>query len=675
MPDPGNSLSTAQSLSLTTTVQPFSDSVSATDPFDYFRVTLSNRSSLNLSLMGLNGDANLALVRDANNNGAIDAGEVIARSTNTGLLSELVNSANLAAGDYFIEVSWASGATVNYSFSSVMQPSPTSAIDWRNPTTGDMTIWTTNGNTIVESNTITGFSPNWQLAARGDFDNNGTSDWVWRDVTNNSVHITLLNGTQVIDQGTISVPGLTNWQVQAGDLNADNRSDLIWRNPQTGEVAFWAMNGKTITAGGNVSPGSNWRIEGLGDLNGNGTTDVIMRNSATGGLVFWLMNGVSITTGFTWGALGLEWQVRQVGDLGVPSTGTNNTSGTSDLVWRNNQTGEIAFWLMNGTTIAQGGIINPGTAWQIDGLADLNRDSRQDVVLRSQAGEVAFWLMNGITVSEGRAQAVGTNWQIEGMRDLNWDNRADLIWRETQSGQVVNWLMNGTALLPESGSLTTIPTNWQSGVRSNRSEPVPAIDEAGNTITTAFDIGTLSGNGSYAGALSSFDVNDYYNLTITTNASYNFLLSGLTANANLQLISSSGAVVASSTNAGIANEQLTQSLAAGTYYVRVYGESAIDTRYSLSASLQAIASTPRLLKDLNVEPKDSNPENFVSMNGWIYLTAEDPLNGIELWKSDGTANGTMLLKDINPGVEESDPWDLTVIGNTLFFTAYDPING
>uniref|UniRef100_UPI00056C1DDD hypothetical protein n=1 Tax=Microcystis aeruginosa TaxID=1126 RepID=UPI00056C1DDD len=47
----------------------------------------------------------------------------------------------------------------------------------------------------------------------------------------------------------------------------------------------------------------------------------------------------------------------------------------------------------------------------------------------------------------------------------------------------------------------------------------------------------------------------------------------------------------------------------------------------------------------------------------------------ELWKSDGTAAGTVLVKDINPGSSSSYPGSLTAVGNTLFFTAYDGLGG
>ena len=47
----------------------------------------------------------------------------------------------------------------------------------------------------------------------------------------------------------------------------------------------------------------------------------------------------------------------------------------------------------------------------------------------------------------------------------------------------------------------------------------------------------------------------------------------------------------------------------------------------------------------------------------------------ELWKSDGTASGTVMVKDINSGSGSSSPSSLTAVGNTLYFRANDGTNG
>ncbi|MCB9869876.1 MAG: hypothetical protein H6837_08460 [Planctomycetes bacterium] len=73
--------------------------------------------------------------------------------------------------------------------------------------------------------------------------------------------------------------------------------------------------------------------------------------------------------------------------------------------------------------------------------------------------------------------------------------------------------------------------------------------------------------------------------------------------------------------------------------------------------------------------KSSNPLHLVALGTTVLFYAGDPTYGGELWKSDGTAAGTVLVKDILPGSYGSGPSDLTVVGSTVFFTASDKSNG
>jgi ELWxxDGT repeat protein len=68
----------------------------------------------------------------------------------------------------------------------------------------------------------------------------------------------------------------------------------------------------------------------------------------------------------------------------------------------------------------------------------------------------------------------------------------------------------------------------------------------------------------------------------------------------------------------------------------------------------------------------TNP-GFTAVNGVLFFRADDGLSGRELWKSDGTAAGTVQVKDIYPGRGESSPQNLINVGGTLLFVAYsDP---
>ena len=71
----------------------------------------------------------------------------------------------------------------------------------------------------------------------------------------------------------------------------------------------------------------------------------------------------------------------------------------------------------------------------------------------------------------------------------------------------------------------------------------------------------------------------------------------------------------------------------------------------------------------------SGPPFLTTDDGTIFFAADDGTNGRELWKTDGTAAGTMLEEDVNPGVADSAPRDLTLFGGATYFSADDGTSG
>ena len=85
----------------------------------------------------------------------------------------------------------------------------------------------------------------------------------------------------------------------------------------------------------------------------------------------------------------------------------------------------------------------------------------------------------------------------------------------------------------------------------------------------------------------------------------------------------------------------------------------------------------------------SSPSDLTAVGNVLYFAAYDPVQtGNELWKSDGTAAGTMMVADINPNSTTqtygghtytypagSSPTSLTAMGDELFFLADDGVHG
>jgi ELWxxDGT repeat protein len=81
------------------------------------------------------------------------------------------------------------------------------------------------------------------------------------------------------------------------------------------------------------------------------------------------------------------------------------------------------------------------------------------------------------------------------------------------------------------------------------------------------------------------------------------------------------------------------------------------------------------VKDIRHGSKSAYPSDLTNVNGTLFFTVDDGVHGDELWKSDGTASGTMMVRDIRAGPRVSDPFSLTAADATLFFTARDGVHG
>jgi hypothetical protein len=95
-------------------------------------------------------------------------------------------------------------------------------------------------------------------------------------------------------------------------------------------------------------------------------------------------------------------------------------------------------------------------------VGDLDDDEKADIVWRNTTtGDVAGWLMDGLSLDSFGviADAVSTDWVIKNVEDLDGNGKADLVWRHT-NGDVAGWLMDGLGL-DSFGVIATVSDDWK----------------------------------------------------------------------------------------------------------------------------------------------------------------------------------------------------------------------
>ncbi len=257
-------------------------------------------------------------------------------------------------------------------------------------------------------------------------DDNGTAG----DFSDDSVIYTPNNGfngtdsfTYELNNGLTTQTATVDINVTSGD-NVGSSADIFWRNSQIGNNLAWVMNGTNLDQSNPIqaeSADSPLEMRGAGDFDGDGQKDILWRDTNTGDVSFWLMEGSQFkSTASSSQASDLNWEIRGTGDF--------DSDGEEDIVWRNTETGENAVWLMNGT--------------QLDQAVFMTRQSNGENLLVPEDGL----------------------WEMQGAGDLDSDGDADILWRNTESQDVYYWRMEGTEYV-ESVLIASLPMSGEWEVR------------------------------------------------------------------------------------------------------------------------------------------------------------------------------------------------------------------
>jgi hypothetical protein len=328
-----------------------------------------------------------------------------------------------------------------------------------------------------------------------DFTGNGLSDVLWEyedtakpsDPNNGQVGIWLMNGTTPTATPVIAqVPG--SWQaVTTGDFNGDGMADILWKyddianpsDPNNGSIAIWMMNGTTPTSEQVIQQAPlDWQPIATGDFTGNGIDDIVWEYENTanpsdpsnGQVAIWLMNDGTPYTEQVIAQVPAHWQIITTGDF--------SGNGKSDLLWEYENTanpadpnnGEVAIWMMNGTTpVSEQIIAQVPASWHAIATGDFSGNGMDDIVweynnsanpLDPNNGDVAIWMMDGaIPVSTQVIQQVPASWQVVTTGDFYGTGKDDIVWQNTANGQAAIWQMNGPTPTAET-VFATPPAGW-----------------------------------------------------------------------------------------------------------------------------------------------------------------------------------------------------------------------
>ncbi|MEO1561674.1 MAG: pre-peptidase C-terminal domain-containing protein, partial [Cyanobacteria bacterium J06632_19] len=117
------------------------------------------------------------------------------------------------------------------------------------------------------------------------------------------------------------------------------------------------------------------------------------------------------------------------------------------------------------------------------------------------------------------------------------------------------------------------------------------FDSAGNNFNNAREVSVDSQTKVIRDWVGKLDSQDYYRFNLSNTSDFKVVVDGLIADADLQLLSSQGNILANSVNGGAASESINQILDKGTYYLKLYSYNNSETFYNLKLSASLPSQT------------------------------------------------------------------------------------
>ena len=248
-----------------------------------------------------------------------------------------------------------------------------------------------------------------------------TNDLVWWNAASGDVVAWQMIGPEFTGNSEIAAQvGDTNWRLAAtGDLNGDGATDFAWQHAVSGQISVWLFDAadrtnKRFTSQVIATVDPSWRLSTAGDLDGDGKADLLWRNTTSGENSVWLMNGFAFQSRPLGAVPDAGWTLRGVADL--------DGDGSPELLWRHANGSNVA-WVMKPTARTELStaltLTTVDPSWSLAGTADIDGDGKSDLLWRSASGQNVVWFMNRENIDSStslKPDVADANWRLIGHR-------------------------------------------------------------------------------------------------------------------------------------------------------------------------------------------------------------------------------------------------------------------
>jgi hypothetical protein len=202
----------------------------------------------------------------------------------------------------------------------------------------------------------------WNIQAISDCNKDGHQDLVIRNQNSGEIVVWFLNKSMKIGEGVFTnklqnsllhTINDQNWQIaSSGDFDKDGSGDFLWHNSATGQNHVWFMNGCNIVHEHSIedkkgtmmrSSDKSWQIKATADFSKDGNIDIFWRNNITGQNLIWKLGGEN---GVTYQSEDLSIEPRFTGGWDISTVNHFDQDGNVDIMWRNSNSGVYFVWFL-----------------------------------------------------------------------------------------------------------------------------------------------------------------------------------------------------------------------------------------------------------------------------------------------------------------------------------------